>query len=279
MKKYFSMAVDNTARSADINIYGDITSYPWTEADVSAYNLSKQIEELKDIDTINIYINSYGGEVAEGLAIYNALKRHKARVKTFVDGFACSIASVIFMAGDTREMARASLLMIHNAWTYAEGNADELRKQANDLDVITTASKAAYLECINISEVKLKHLMDAETWITPADAVTMGFATGIVEDGARAAVNQSAKKRVYDALRALSAEDAKTDDGAENGAENGNKAAEDVTQTANTDENTVKTPEKEDENGTKDPENDGENAENKENTAILSGFFNSILKM
>ena len=126
-KKYFQLTQNNN--EVDIQIYGDITSWVWFETDVSSYTLSKQIEGL-ECDKINVYINSYGGEVAEGLAIYNQLKRHKAKVKTVCDGFACSAASVIFMAGDERVMSTASLLMIHNAWTWTSGNSKELRKQA-----------------------------------------------------------------------------------------------------------------------------------------------------
>lgn len=130
-KQYYSL--QKSDNEANIVIYGNISSWSWNERNTSAYNLSKQLEDL-DVDFINIYINSYGGEVAEGLAIYNTLKRHKATVRTYCDGFACSIASVIFMAGDERIMSNASLLMIHNAWTNISGNANELRKQADDLE-------------------------------------------------------------------------------------------------------------------------------------------------
>lgn len=204
MRKYYQLAVDEEARTADINIYGDITSWPWLESDVSAYGLSREIAGL-DVDVINVYINSYGGEVAEGLAIYNSLKRHKAKVKTVCDGFACSIASVIFAAGDERVMNAASLLMIHNAWTHAEGNANDLRKQADDLDTITQAAVTAYLNCANITEDRVHELMDAETWILPADALEMGFATSVVNETAKAP-SQSARKLVFDRLTVKSAE-------------------------------------------------------------------------
>lgn len=177
-KRYYSLVKEGSI--ADITIYGDITSWPWYESDVSSYNLSKVLDELTDVDQINVNINSYGGEVAEGLAIYNALRRHKAHVRTVCDGFACSIASVIFMAGDERIVSGASLLMIHNAWLpYASGNASDLRKQADDLDVITSASKQAYMSRISISEEELTALMDEETWIKPDDALRMGFATEV----------------------------------------------------------------------------------------------------
>lgn len=124
-----------------------------------------------------MHINSYGGEVAEGLAIYNTLKNSDMKVTTICDGFACSAASVIFMAGDERIINEASLLMIHNAWTYANGNATELRKAAEDLDKITQASVNAYVSQAVISEDEIKKLMDNETWITAQEAVEYGFAT------------------------------------------------------------------------------------------------------
>ena len=131
-QKYYLLELDEAEKEADLIIFGDITSYAGTESDVSAYNLSMKLETL-EADTINVHINSCGGEVAEGLAIYNRLKQHKAKIKTYCDGFACSIASVIFMAGDERVMSNASTLMIHNPWTWISGNAAELRKTAEDL--------------------------------------------------------------------------------------------------------------------------------------------------
>ena len=190
-KKYFQLTQNNN--EVDIQIYGDITSWEWIESDISSYTLSKQIEAL-ECDQINVYINSYGGEVAEGLAIYNQLKRHKAKVKTVCDGFACSAASVVFMSGDERIMSTASLLMIHNAWTWASGNSKELRKQADDLDKITQASVNAYMQEINITEEELKQMLDDETWITPQEAIEKGFITAIVNEKEAEEVSQSVKK-------------------------------------------------------------------------------------
>ena len=180
MKKYFQLTTSEDGMTADLDIYGDISSCWWDDDAMSASKLSKQLDELGDVSQINVHINSYGGEVAEGLAIYSALRRHKAHVRTTCDGFACSIASVIFMAGDERLMSDASLLMIHNAWTSAWGvNAADLRKLADDMDTITSASKSAYMARVSITEDELTELMDAETWISPSDAVDMGFATEI----------------------------------------------------------------------------------------------------
>lgn len=197
MKRYYSLYQDTENKTADIYIYGDITSWPWIESDVSSYTLSKELQELDEsIENINIYINSYGGEVSEGLAIYNALKRHKAKVTTIVDGFACSIASVIFAAGDERIMNDTSLLMIHNAWTYAAGDSKDLKKQAEDLEKITQASINAYMQIVNIEEDELKEMMDEETWINGQEALEMGFATELVEVEEKQVATQSIRAQL-----------------------------------------------------------------------------------
>jgi ATP-dependent Clp protease protease subunit len=197
-KRYYSLATEGD--EASIYIYGDITSWPWDETDVSSYNLAREIEDL-DVGVINVFINSYGGEVAEGLAIYNSLRRHKAKVKTYCDGFACSVASVVFMSGDERIMSNASLLMIHNAWMFAIGDQNQLRKEADDLETINAASINAYMNHINITEEELKAMMDAETWLSAVDALEMGFATQIVNYATTGMVaSQSLRKRMAEMI-------------------------------------------------------------------------------
>lgn len=199
-RKYFSLEKAN--QTATINIYGDITSWAWEElGEMSSNILSKQLEAMGDVNEIHVYINSYGGEVAEGLAIYNALRRHKAKVITYCDGFACSIASVIFMAGDERIMNESSLLMIHNAWTFASGNSAELRKIAEDMDKITQASVEAYKSHSVLSEKQIKKMMDAETWILPSEALEYGFATKIDKTESKNA-SQNAFKQLMDIINA-----------------------------------------------------------------------------
>jgi len=195
--KYF--AVQQAERKADIYIFGDITSWEWMESDVSSYTLARTIQAL-DADEITVHINSYGGEVKEGLAIYNNLKNSKARIRTVCDGFACSAASVIFMAGEERLMNPASLLMIHNAWSSASGNSAALRKAAEDLETISETSAQTYKSCVNLSDEDLTALLNNETWIKPEDAVAWGFATGIVENEEPAGVNQSARTDIFQAL-------------------------------------------------------------------------------
>lgn len=191
MSKYYQLTENEDV--ADLYIFGHISAYgQWgdDDPDRSAYNIVNELKEIQ-ASNVNVHINSYGGDVSEGLAIYNTLKSLNKNVTTICDGFACSVASVVFCAGDKRVMSDSSLLMIHNAWTYAAGNSEDLRKTAEDLDIITQASVNAYKLTTNISEEEIKNLMDNESWITPESAVEMGFATDIVnkkEDG----VNQSA---------------------------------------------------------------------------------------
>ena len=197
-KKYFQL-VENENKEAELYIYGDITSWPWQESDVSSYTLSRALQGV-DAESIKVYINSYGGEVAEATAIYNQLKNNKAKVTTVCDGFACSAASVIFMAGDERIMNKASRLMIHNAMSGAWGNAQELRKAADDIENINQLSITAYMEHVNITQEKLQELMDGESWIKPEDAVEMGLATGIASSSNTNSPSQSALSVVMAAL-------------------------------------------------------------------------------
>ena len=265
MNRYYSLVQNGT--EADINIYGDITSWAWEEfGDVSAVNLSKQLEQLEGVSKINVYINSYGGEVAEGLAIYNSLKRHPAEVVTVCDGFACSIASVIFMAGDKRVMNEASLLMIHNAWTWASGNAAELRKQADDLETITSASVAAYMSSVSITEEEVRALMDAETWLDPSKALEYGFCTSIQKDEVKN-VSQNARKKVMQMiLNPYMAEDEETDETEETETED--ESAEE-TETETIEEEEV---EEAEEDGTEDEETE-------EEEPMQFALFRAIQKM
>ena len=215
MKKYYSMVLNEN--EADIYIFGDIVE-DWEkewgfESDVSGLSLVNDVKDL-DVDVINVHINSYGGVVSEGLAIYNTLKNHKAKIRTIVDGFACSAASVVFMAGDERLMNDASLLMIHNAWTRVSGNAAELRKQADDLEKITQASIEAYMSRVNITEDELKALLDAETWLLPSEALEKGFATSIVAETQTNKAAASAHRALFSLLKdAIDLQSAPKDEG------------------------------------------------------------------
>lgn len=183
MKERFYQLTNVSEDSATLYIYGDITSIKLFENDVCVYDLAKEIGDLNG-KALTVRINSYGGEVAEGLAIYNLLKSYEGEVTTICDGFACSAASVVFMAGTKRIMPRSSLLMIHNAWAWASGDADDLRKAADDLEKITQPSVEIYTSVSNLDADEIKAMMDAETWIDADEALDYGFATEISEETA-----------------------------------------------------------------------------------------------
>ena len=187
MKERFYQLTNVSEDSATLYIYGDITSIKLFENDVCVYDLAKEIGDLNG-KALTVRINSYGGEVAEGLAIYNLLKSYEGEVTTICDGFACSAASVVFMAGVKRIMPRSSLLMIHNAWTWTSGDADDLRKAADDLEKITQPSVEIYTSVSNLDADEIKAMMDAETWIDADEALDFGFATEISEEAAMQSV-------------------------------------------------------------------------------------------
>lgn len=128
--------------AAEIQIYGDIGESYWDET-VNARDFVREISAL-EVDQITIRINSMGGSVPDGLAIYNAIKRHKATVTTEIDGMAFSIASLIAMAGDKVQMAANALLMIHAPWTVMAGNSAELREAADMLDTWAAGMSTSY---------------------------------------------------------------------------------------------------------------------------------------
>ena len=216
-QKFYSMSV--RGREADIYIFGDIVTPDWSafdrmfgiDASRSGYDIMQEIRDL-DVDVINVHINSYGGHVSEGIAIHNVLAEHSAEIVTFDDGFACSAASVVFMAGKDRIVYETSLLMIHNAWCWANGNADELRKVAADLEVISATAAAAYRAKISISDDELDALLKNETWIAPADALKWGFATEIRKQEQSGKPAASAMQSIMHLLTQPQAKPAPTDD-------------------------------------------------------------------
>lgn len=200
--------ITTSGRTADINIYGNITAdadiinalFDADVGGVSSKGIVKEIADL-DVDTINVYINSYGGEVAEALAIYSALKRHSASIHTYCDGFACSAATIVFCAGDIRTMGSIALLMIHNCMSYlGYANSNEMRKAAEDNDKINQSSINAYLAVSNLSEDRIRELMDDATWLTAQECLEYGFATDIAEQEEDGTVQQSAFGMIREAV-------------------------------------------------------------------------------
>lgn len=173
----------------DMYIYGDVEGdyFDWwewemVESETSANHFREELNKYPDVKRINIYINSYGGSVFEGTAIYSQLRRHPAEKVVYIDGFACSIASVIAMAGDKVIMPSNTMMMIHDAMAGVFGNARQLRKTADDLDTIMEGNRQAYLDKSNgkISEEKLKELLENETWLTAQQCLEYGFADEVL---------------------------------------------------------------------------------------------------
>lgn len=131
---------------------------------------------------LNVEINSPGGDVFAGLAIYNALKGSGKEIVVKVMGVAASAASLVAMAGDKIVMPKNTFMMIHNPWSFAAGNADELRDTADTLDKIGGALLATYAAKTGMSEDDLKPLLAKDTWMTADEALASGFATEVIED-------------------------------------------------------------------------------------------------
>ena len=136
---------------------------------------------------IHLRINSPGGSVVEGTAIYNALRRHEGGLTVHIDAMAASMASVIAMAGKPVYMADNALLMIHNPWTVSMGESKDLRKEADLLDKLKVNLRNAYVRKTGINAEEIGAMMDAETWLDAVEAVALGFADAIEEGVAAAA--------------------------------------------------------------------------------------------
>jgi len=142
---------------------------------IEAEQLVQEIDQL-DASEITLRINSPGGDVFDGVAIYNALKRHPATVHAKVDGLAASMASLIALAGDDVEIAEGAFFMIHKPWSMVLGDANEMRAEADLLDKIEATALSVYAKRSNMGEGEIRAAMEAETWYTAGEAVAAGFA-------------------------------------------------------------------------------------------------------
>lgn len=193
MKKQY-YAIQQADRVADIYIFGDIVPFELFDEDVSANGIKNQIEAL-DVDEIRVHIDSYGGSVSEGWAIYNALRQHSARVVTYGDGFVASAAIYPFLAGDERIASNLSAYYLHQVMMSAEGYAKDLRAAADEADLMTDVGINAFVDRTGMDADAVRQLMEAETWLTPAQALEYGIATSITAD-MTAPVAQAAKKDI-----------------------------------------------------------------------------------
>jgi ATP-dependent Clp protease protease subunit len=167
--------------AAEIYIYSDIGESWWGDG-VTAKKIADELKALGgDVTEITVHINSYGGDVFDGLAIYRQLVDHKAKVTTHVDGIAASAASVVAMAGDTIHVANGGQIMIHDAWTIGMGNAEELRATADRVDMTSQELAKLYAARTKRTETEVRDWMRAETWMTAQEAVDRGFADKVVD--------------------------------------------------------------------------------------------------
>jgi ATP-dependent protease ClpP protease subunit len=172
--------------AAEILIYDVIGKSFWNPDAVGAKDLVDKLDAL-DVQNISVRINSPGGDMFDGNAIYNALKRHAAQVTTYVDGCAASAASIVALAGDTVVMAPNALMMIHNAWVMAMGDSREMRKVADLLDKANATCSVVYQHKTGESADTIKAWMDEETWFTAQEAVDAGMADEVAAEEANIA--------------------------------------------------------------------------------------------
>jgi len=169
-------AVDST--SDTITIYG-VIGEDWYGEGVTLKRIDAALRAIGDRD-VTVYINSPGGDMFEGIAIYNRLREHSHKVSTKVLGMAASAASVIYLAGEERQVASSAFLMIHNCWTILGGNRHYLRDVADDMEEFDAAMADLYAETSSQTVESMAEMMDDETFIRGKRAVELGLATGLL---------------------------------------------------------------------------------------------------
>ena len=152
----------------------------WTGG-ITTQTVSKQLKEIGNND-VTVYINSPGGDMFEGIGIYNLLKEHKGKVTVKILGLAASAASIIAMAGDEIQIAKTGFLMIHNAWILAAGNKNDFLELASYLEPFDATMAQLYADKSGMSIAEITKMMDAETWINGTDAIDSGFADSYLGD-------------------------------------------------------------------------------------------------
>jgi ATP-dependent Clp protease protease subunit len=180
-KKFWSFkALDEN--TGELLLYGEISNHSWWGDEVTPKQFREDLEALGDIDTLEVFINSPGGDVFAAQAIYSILKRYNAQVNIYVDGLAASAASLIAMAGDKITMPGNAMMMIHNPWTIAVGNAQDFRKLADDMDKIRDGMIVAYESRSPLLREEIIKMLDAETWLSADDCLEYGFCDEIEDE-------------------------------------------------------------------------------------------------
>ena len=170
MKSWFSIKA-KAAGAAEIKIYDEIGMWG-----ITARQFSDELAALGQVKQISLFIHSPGGDVFDGIAIYNLLKKHPANLTVHIDGLAASMASVIAMAGDKVVMPENAMLMIHKPWGISGGNAKEMRDYADLLDKVEAVLIPAYANKTGKSADELAQMLEGETWLNGRECVEQGFA-------------------------------------------------------------------------------------------------------
>ena len=173
-KKWYSMS--KAGNTAEIMIYNDIGSWG-----ITAENFAKSLSDLGEVKNITLRINSYGGEVFDGFAIYNRLKQHEADITVIVDGIAGSIVSVIAMSGNKIKMPNNAFFMIHNPAVFISGTSKDLKNAAALLDELKEKAIDAYMTKTNLTREEISNLMDEETWIDSNKSIEYALADEIID--------------------------------------------------------------------------------------------------
>ncbi|WP_419182055.1 MULTISPECIES: ClpP-like prohead protease/major capsid protein fusion protein [Providencia] len=174
-KSWFQMKATSET-SADIYIYDEIGMWG-----ISAKRFTEDLISLGNINHINLHIHSPGGEVFEGIAIYNQLKNHNANITVYIDGLAASMASVIAMVGDEVKMPKNAMMMIHKPWGVSWGDANDMRDYADLLDKVENVLIPAYMEKTGKTKEEIEAMLGEETWLTAEECVEHGFANTVIE--------------------------------------------------------------------------------------------------
>lgn len=172
----FWAKTDTAKKMHELYVYDSIGK-DWYGDGITAQSVSDALREFPKSAALDVYINSPGGSVFEGVAIYNQLRRWAGKKTVHIDGIAASIASIIAMAGDERKIASNGIIMIHRAWGFAMGNAEDCRKYADSLEKIDGTLLDTYIERTGGNKKQIEDWMAAETWMNADEAVSRGFAT------------------------------------------------------------------------------------------------------
>ena len=167
--KWYNIQGKATDNVAEVYIFDEIGAYG-----ISAQDFITEMKEYKDTP-VNLRINCIGGDVFDGMAMYNIIKKREAKTTAYIEGIAASMGSVIALAADEVVMAENSLFMIHNAWGGAMGEAEDMRKTASVLEKISSEIANIYQKKTRLLYDRITDMMDEETWLNAEEAYELGF--------------------------------------------------------------------------------------------------------